>query len=328
MTRTLSSLLALGLGALALHARPLPAHAETVERVVAVVNDEAIFLSDLRRRATPFYPRLMSAPAHARQDALRALYGQLLDQLIDEELIEQIARRQEIRVRSADVRGAIANVRRQAGLSEDEFWEAVQAQGYTPAQYRSDVRRQLLRMRVINQRVRARVNITEEDVREVYDERVRAANRNLRFRTSQIFFPIEAGATATEVAATRQSAERVRAEIHGENSFLESMDELGGMELGWLSQGDLPEELESALLGLAPGEVSQPVRGNNGYHLFLLHERESAADRVPAYEELRDRIYQEMMGEAMQRQESLFLRELRREAVVSNRLETLAPTEE
>lgn len=304
------------------------ARAEVVDRVVAVVNDEAIFLSELRRRATPFYARLMSAPVHARQDALRALYSQLLDQLIDEELIEQNARDQEIRVRSVDVRRAIENVRQQAGLSEDEFWEAVQAQGYTESQYRSDVRRQLLRLRVINQRVRARVNITEDDVRRVYEDRVRDANRNLRFRTSQIFFPIEAGASATEVAAVRDRAAEIRADIQGENSFLEKMDELGGMELGWLSQGDLPEDLENALLALDAGQVSQPVRGNNGFHVFLLHERETAASRVPAFEDLRDRLYQEMMGEAMQRQEGLFLRELRRNAVVANRLESLGTESE
>ncbi|MCA9613911.1 MAG: SurA N-terminal domain-containing protein, partial [Myxococcales bacterium] len=130
------------------------ARADVVERVVATVDDEAIFLSDLRKRAMPFLPRLMEVPELQRLAALRQLYDELLDQLINEELVERAAQRQQIRVSSADVDRAVMNVVRQNGLEESEFWEVVAQQGYSQAEYRSDLRRQLLRYRLLNERVR------------------------------------------------------------------------------------------------------------------------------------------------------------------------------
>jgi peptidyl-prolyl cis-trans isomerase SurA len=293
--------------------------AEVVERVVATVDDEAIFLSDLRKRAMPFLPRLMEVPELQRLAALRQLYEELLEQLINEELVERAAQAQQVRVSAADVDRAVQNVIRQNGLGEEEFWSVVEQQGYTQAEYRSDLRRQLLRYRLLNERVRGRVNITEEDVRRVYDQRTRRANRALRFRTSHVLVAVEEGATATEIAEARELATSLHAELTPE-TFEDAIDEVGGGDLGWLRQGDLPAELEEVLLAMQPGEISEPVRGPSGFHVFLLHERERGDASVPPFEQMRDQIYQEMMGRAMERQERLFLEELRRGAIVTKLL--------
>lgn len=299
---------------------PITARAEVIERVVATVNEEAIFLSDLRRRATPFLEQVMSQPTpEARMAALRQLYSELLDRLIDEELFQQAARRMQVRVTTSDVQRAVENVMRQNGLTEQEFWEAVEAQGYTEAQYRSDLRRQLLRLKVLNQRVRGRVNITEADVRRVYDQRVRQANRRLRFRTSQVFFPVPEGASATEVARIRDAAAAVASELTADN-FAQAMETYGGGELGWLRQGDLAPEMEEVLMTLEPGQVSPPVRSSNGFHIFLLHERERGGANIPPFDDIKEQLYQDMLGRAMERQEAAFLEELRRDAIVSRRL--------
>ncbi len=314
MTRLAASTLLLSILA------PIGAQADVIERVVATVNEEAIFLSDLRRRATPFLEQVMSQPtAEARMTALRQLYTELLDRLIDEELFQQAARRMQVRVTTSDVQRAVENVMRQNGLTEQEFWDAVEAQGYTESQYRSDLRRQLLRLKVLNQRVRGRVNITEADVRRVYDQRVRQANRRLRFRTSQVFFPVPEDASATDIAHIRGAASAVASELTADN-FMQAIDTYGGGELGWLRQGDLPPEMEEVLMTLQPGQVSLPVRSSNGFHIFLVHERERGGANIPPFDDLKEQLYQDMLGRAMERQEAAFLEELRRDAIVSRRL--------
>ncbi|MCA9577038.1 MAG: SurA N-terminal domain-containing protein [Sandaracinaceae bacterium] len=296
------------------------AQADVVERVVAVVNDQAIWLSEVRRRAAPYVPQIMAASSQAERVALREqLYTQVLDGLIDEELIRQAATRMRVRVSSEDVERAIANVRRQNNLGEAEFWEAVRGQGFSPAQYRDDLRRQLLRLKVLNQRARGRVNITEEDVRARYDEEVRRSNRTLRFRASHVFVELPAGASASDVAAVRERAEELRSQLTARN-FQDAIAEFGGGELGWLRQGDLPEDLEQELLAMTPGRISSVVRGPNGYHIFLLHEREQGQADVPDYEDVREHIFRQMLDTAMARQEQLFLTELRRSALIERRI--------
>jgi peptidyl-prolyl cis-trans isomerase SurA len=301
-------------------AASLPARAEIIERVVAVVNDEAILLSDLRRRASPVLEAVLegSKSEVERMGRVSSLYKQLLAQLVDEELVEQAAREMSVSVSSLEVDQAIDRVRNENKLTEAQFWEAVGGQGFTKLHYRQDVRKQLLRLKVINQRVRARVNITEDTIRETYDDRLRQARRAQRFHAAHIFTPVPVDASATEVASLMRKTQELRARVSAE-SFERAMSEHGGGDLGWLDQGDLPNELEEALLGLSTGEISAPVRGPSGVHIFWLRERQAGDQKVPTYDEARPTLQRELLDKAMQRQEELFITGLRRDAIIELR---------
>lgn len=295
------------------------ASADVVERVVATVNNDAIFLSDLRIRAVPFLGQLANAPTETeRMSRLKELYEELLTFLIDEKLIDQLARESGIRVTEADVDNAIENLRMQNNMTEEQYREALSQQGFSEATYRRNLKRQLIRLRVLNERVRSRVNITEEEVRARYEERARAEGSELRFRVSHLLVPIRAGSSAISVAAARQEAQKLRAELTPEN-FDARAKELGGGELGWIAQGELPEDLENALLPLNAGEISQPVRAGAGFHIFFLQEREVGSD-FPSYNEMKEELYREMLDAAMVRQEQIFLEEVRRKAVINRML--------
>lgn len=292
------------------------AQAEVIERVVAVVNDDAIFLSELRRRAGPFLEQVvLGADPKERKVRIKQLYDRFLQQLVDEELIEQTARKGSVSVSSLEVDQAIENVRTQNSLDRTQFWEAVKQQGFTEKQYREDVRKQLLRLKVTNQRVRSRINVNEDTVKDEYDQRVRAARRRQRFHALHVFLPLAATATATEVASTMKRARELRAGLTPE-TFETAMNQHGGGDLGFLDQGDLPEELETVLLGLDPGQISEPVRGPSGVHVFFLRERQAGSSAIPDFAQAKDAIYRELLDKAMDRQQELFIAELRRAAVI------------
>ncbi len=295
------------------------ASADVVERVVATVNNQAIFLSDLRKRAVPFLPQVADAATETeRMSRLKDLYEELLTVLIDEQLIRQLATSSGIRVTDADVDNAIENIRLQNNMTEDQFKEAIDSQGFTYAQYRKDLKRQLIRLKVMNERVRSRVNVTEEEVRARYEQRARGEGNEVRFRVSHLVVPVAEGASAIQVAAKRQEAESLRAVLTPEN-FNARAAQLGGGELGWITQGDLPEDLERALVPLGPGEISRPVRGGTGFHIFFLQDRQVGSD-FPSYEEMKQELYREMLDSAMLRQEKIFLEEMRRKAVINRML--------
>ncbi len=287
---------------------------EVIERVVATVNDEAIFLSDLRRRAIPFLPRAMQAPTEMeRMAALEQLYGQLLDALVDEELIQQAAHEMQVSVTNSDVDRAIENVRGQSQLSEEEFWQAVAGQGFTEAQYRNDVRRQLLRLKVLNTRARGRVNLTEEDVQGRYRQMVREHDAGACFEVQIIVVPFSENAPATEIAAAEAQAETLHEQLTPDN-FADN----GGRDLGRVCEGDLQPALMAALAGKSPGDITPPERVGNGFVMLFVESQ--AAGNVPPYAQVRQQLFQQMMQEAMQRQEQIFLDELKREAVIEKRL--------
>lgn len=296
-----------------------PAKAEVIERVAAVVNDRAVLLSDLRRRAAPFLEQAVrDVSAAERKTRIKQLYAGLLQQLVDEELIEQAAAKGHVTVSSTEVEQAIENVRRQNSLEEAAFWEAVRAQGYTERQYRDDVRKQLLRLKLINQRVRSRVNITELTIKEAYDDRVRDARRAQKFHATHVFIALAPTASATEVAQAMKAAKELRQTLTPQTFDAVAADK-GGGDLGWLDQGDLPDVLEEALLELSEGQISQPIRGPAGVHIFHLLARQSGKNTVPPFEEARAEIERGLLDKQMQRQEELFIKGLRREAVLDLR---------
>ncbi|HEX5656081.1 MAG TPA: SurA N-terminal domain-containing protein [Polyangiales bacterium] len=296
----------------------VPQQGEVIERVVAVVNGDPLLLSELRTRAAPFLARVMQAPEMQRMQLMQQLYGDLLTQLIDERLLEQEARKLSISITSVDVERAIQNVQRQSGLKDAEFWEAVRGQGFQPEQYKADVRRQLVRLKVINQKVRSRINITEDDVRRRYEDQLRVARKSATFNVSHIFMAVE-GDSVTKLAAARTTADELKAKLTPEN-FEEAMREHGGGDLGWVSQGDLPESLASTLVSLEPGQISEPVRGPGGLHIFLLKERKEGESSIGNYETVKQTIFSELLDKAMARQEAAFLEELRKQSLISRRL--------
>jgi len=298
---------------------PRGASADVVERVVATVNDDAVFLSDLRARAVPFLPQIAEARTETERMArLKDLYEELLNFLIDEKLIQQLARESGIRVTDADIDSAVENLRLQNNLTEEQFQQALDQQGFTRAQYRTDLKRQLLRLKVMNQRVRSRVNVTEEQVRARYEEKARETGNEIRYKVWNIMIPIEDGASATTVAGVRQEADAILADLTADN-FTARAVELGGGELGWVSAEDLPKELGQSLSSLQAGEISQPVLGNTGYHIFFVEDRQVGAD-FPTFDEMKQELYREMLDTAMIRQEKVFLDEMRRKAVINRML--------
>ncbi|MEM9195292.1 MAG: SurA N-terminal domain-containing protein [Myxococcota bacterium] len=307
-------------GALAVAIPPALATAQDrdiIERVVAVVDEEAIFLSDVRRKALPFLPTIAEQPAgEARNAALRELYSRTLEGLIDEELIDRQALEMDIRISRADVERAIENLIEQNNLTEDEFWAAVEGQGLTRAQYRRDLRNQLLRLRVLRTRIQGRVNITEAQVRERYDQEVRRANLNTCFRISVRVFPVPPNGSATDVAAARNLALSERERL----TPLNFADE-GGIDLGTVCEGQMQPAIDVAVGAMREDQISTPIRTENGFVLVHLKERvRGGGNAIPDYEDVRQQIFQRMQQEAIVRQEQVFLQELRRSSFIENRL--------
>ena len=295
------------------------AKADIVERIVATVNDKAIFLSELRKRATPFLPTVAEASTETERMArLQQLYEELLSNLIDDELLGQLAKQSKITVSPQDVDDFVENIRAQNKLTQEQFREAIRNQGMTEEQYREDLKRQILRFKVTNERVRNRINITEKEVRRRYEQQARKKGNLLRFQVSHITVPIEDVHSATQVASARQKAEQLAATLTPEN-FDEKTKQSGGGNMGWVAQKDLAPELESALIQTDEGHITPPIHAGRFFHIFLVNKREIGSD-FPRYEEIHETLAQQMFEAALTRQEQIFLDELRRKAVINRML--------
>ncbi len=304
------------------------ARASVVERVVAVVGDQAVLLSDLRTRAVPYLVRInQQVPAGAqRSAAISQLYETVLQRLVDEQLQEVAAQKAQVTVSAQEISEALERVAAQNGISVERLMEEAQRSGLTDTQYRQEIRRQLLEAKLLNVRIQGRIQVSDEEVRAAYREIVLEQRKELSFQAAWIFVDIDGSQTASAVEASRQHADAIsRAAREGADfaalARAQSTDEATRMEGGLLPlmvPGKLPAQIDKVLLSLEPGQVSAPVR--IGKHFVVLKLLSRAPSSLPSLAEaegrVRERVYAEKMAKARER----WMENLKRQTHVDLRL--------
>jgi peptidyl-prolyl cis-trans isomerase SurA len=324
--RALPLCLAALLAGLAL-SQPRAAHATIVERVVAVVADKAILLSDLQQRARPFQMQIFAnAPEGApRNAALSQLYKQLVERLVDEELQGREAVRANISVTAQEVQSAIERVAKQNEVSVEQLFEEAQKNGLNLTEYRAEIRRQLLDAKMLNLRVQGRMRISEDDMRGTYRRLQQEERRKLEFRAAWIRLQIPPGSTdaaakvhetAAQLSARARAGADFAALARGYSSDASTRDQ-GGL-LAPMQPGELPPEVDAALANLEVGEVTQPLRQGDAWLVLKLVER--AASQLPEYEKAKPQLQSRVYAEKMETTRRQWLDSLRKRTHVDIRL--------
>ena len=307
---------------------PLTARATIVERVVAVVGDRAILLSELLDRARPFQMQVYnSVPEGAsRNAALSQLYKQLVERLVDEELQGREAAKSNITVSAEEIQSALERVAKQNDVNVEQLLEEAQKNGLSPVEYRGEIRRQLLDAKMLNLRIQGRMRIGEDDMRAAYKRIAQDERKKLEFRAAWIRFQIPPGSGSVGAASQHDAASQVSARARAGADFDElartySSDaatrEQGGL-LAPMRPGELPAEVDSVLLAMDPGDVSQPVRLGDAWLVLKLVER--GPSQLPEYEKARPQLQTRVYAEKMDTARRQWLDSLRKRTHVDIRL--------
>jgi peptidyl-prolyl cis-trans isomerase SurA len=319
-----SLLLSGGSGVVALTASPRSAEAAVVERVVAVVGERAIMLSDLRSRAAPFLVQVHgSVPVGAQRNAaISQVYKAVLQKIIDEELEERAASQAKVVVSAREIDEAIQRVAAQNRLTTEKLLAEAARSGIDEQQYRDELRRQLLQAKLINLRLQGRIRVTETDVRATYRKLQLEERQRLNFQAAWI---VLRGATDDTGKTRRALAEKIAIEArNGDFASIarqyseDAATRGGGGIMRSMRPQDLPQTLARIAIGLEVGETSAAVRVGDEYVIMKIIARD--ATELPSYEdaqrELAERVYMEKMGQARR----TWLDALRRQSHVDVRL--------
>ncbi len=260
---------------------PLNAGTQESVRAAAVVNDEVISMMDLVMRLRL---ALLSSGLEDTSENRNQLLRPVLRQLIDESLRLQEAARLDLRPQEEDVRNALVEVAQQNNLSPERFVELLQERGILPSAIMDQVRAALTWQLLINRRLLRQVDVTEEDVEFVFDQRMdRLAQR--QYRVFEIFISFDQPEDEPEALATvQQLRQQLAAGAPFQaiaSQFSQAASANRGGDLGWVIPGELPEELDSALLQMNAGDLSPPIRSFGGYYLIgMMDQRQGGDEQV------------------------------------------------
>ncbi len=251
-----------------------------VDRVVAIVNREIITASELVRKERELLLSLKRQGV--TPPSPQALREQVLDRMITDRAMLQLAKESGIRVDDATLDRAIGRIAEQNGLTVAALRTQLEAEGIAFAKFRQDIRDEITLTRLREREVDNKLQVTESEVDTFLAAQGQSIQRLEEFKVSQILIRVSENASKADLSAAQDKLKEVRSALSAGQSFAdvakrfsESADREQGGSLGWRPRERLPDLFVNAVSSLKPGQLSADVRSANGLHVLLLEDRRS-----------------------------------------------------
>lgn len=298
------------------------ARAETVEHIVAIVNEEVITQSDMNRYAD----RIRSGgltddlliPDDATKQALLKDRQMLLQKMIDEKLINSEVKKQNLSVPIERVEQEIRKVAKNNNVSRDELKVALKDRGIEFSEYQDFIKTGLERQGLVEKGITSRIKISEDDVMAQYaTEHGNAGEQAFEYTLAYMYFASAKGGAAAAKQRAQDALgklkdgavfEKLAAEVSEDPNFEQ------GALLGVFKTGELQKDLETSVQKLAPGEWTGVIPTNGGFQIVKVSKKKLIPD--PRTEKDREHIRSVLYEKAFKKQLANWLEQLRQDAFI------------
>ncbi len=304
---------------------PISLSEAVVDRVVAVVNQEIITLSEVEKWINLLKQEVVAEDRLERRERIERLRRQVLDRLIEEKLIDQEVKKSGIKISSKEVEATLEEVRRRNAVTQEDLEKALAVEGLTLETYKKQIEKGLQRQKLINWSVKVEAKPGEKELRDFYQKNVGRYRMNETYRPGHILFVVPKEATPEEIREIRKKGREVSEKIKkgadfGEMALLYSQDASAKNhgDLGYFKKGELFPVFEREALRLKVGEVSGLVRTEFGFHIIKLLDRKGV-EPIP-FEEAKERVKADYYDGEFEKAFKQFLSTLKEKAVIEIKL--------
>lgn len=308
--------------------------AELVDRVVAVVNDDVITMSEVNEEGRGFFQKITEqAPAAELAAALRRGREEVLNGLIDKKLIAQEAVKQKVTVTDAELEAAFKQMIATNNMNPEQFRDQLSNLGMTEEIYRDNLRNQILQSKLINYEVRSKIIITDDMILDYYDTRYTKHVEKGGYYLLQMGFVWKKDpknldqVDASIKLDAKKKAERVRGLVDSGQDFstlAKKFSELpsaaDGGNIGTFQKEEMADYMWTAISPLKPGQVSKVVETPDGYQFFkLLSSQDGGVVFQAPYESVKEEIKKTLYEEKMKKEFEAWVKKIK-EASYINRM--------
>jgi len=299
------------------------AAAEVIDRIVAVVNEDIILLSELRERMAPFVQRIRSQGYDLEKERkmIFKVREEMLNRLVDEKLTDQEIERNDLQVDETQIDNTIETIKKANSFTDEDLRRFLEQEDMTMEQYRDTIREQVLRSRLVNYEVKSKIVITDEEIQNYYESHPELYGGKIRYHLRNILMIVPGNPTEEEKETVRARMEILRTRIQDGESFADlarafsqSPTADDGGNLGEFEKETLDPRIQAALEGLKPGDVTTVLDTDAGLQIFYLeaiHRSESKP-----LESVKAEIQQKLFAEVVDQKFVAWLDELRSQSVI------------
>ncbi len=272
----------------------------TLDAIVAVVNDDVITRRELDAAVAQIERQLQQkkVPIPPRP----VMERQVLERLILLQLQVRAAERNGITVDDATLNAAIDTLAQRNKMTLTQLRQTIEKEGVSFAQFRDDIRRELLSARLRQKLVDSQIQVSEQDVESLQAQMAggesaapgsagSGGSGGREYHIAQILIAVPENASPAQVEAAKRQASEVLAQLRKGVDFRQlavsasaGRQALEGGDLGWRSADQLPTLFAEVVPKLRPGQFSDLIRSPSGFHIVKLLEVRggSAAAASPA----------------------------------------------
>lgn len=255
-----------------------------LDSVIAVVNNDVITSTDLKKRIQQILAQLKDKKK--KLPPKNVLYRQILEQLITERIQLQLAQRASVIISDESVNKVIQNIARTNKLTISEFKDVLQRDGVKYSEFRKSVKNEITINQLKKRRVENRIVVSEQEINtELKNQQNNKALLD-EFNLGHILIATPEAATPTQIQAAKLKAEQVLARLNIGADFSETaaansngQNALNGGDLGWRQAAQLPSIFTDKVIKLEAGQLTDLIRSPAGFHIVKVIERRTKEKR-------------------------------------------------
>jgi peptidyl-prolyl cis-trans isomerase SurA len=252
-----------------------PGQRQSLNSIVAVVNDDIILSSELDNATRSVVKQLEEKGTPLPEESV--LEKEVLDKLIMESLQLQLAASNGITIDDSQLNTEIKELAENNGVSLTEFRNILERDGYSYQAFREDLRKQLTIMQVRRMMVASTIKVNDQEIDNLLATLKSSGQGGVEYHLGHILIAIPEAASPGEIQATKARAENTLQRLRGGADFAEvalvtsdSQTALEGGDLGWRNLGQLPSMFLDTVKGMQVGDISDLIRSSGSFHIIKL----------------------------------------------------------
>lgn len=273
------------------------------DRLVVTIGERGITVGEFEDAMRRFMP---GGVADLGTEELRDLKRNLLNQLIEEELVVELARRNGIKVSQDELAAEVESIRLEFG--EGEFDPVIRLRYGSLAKWKEEIRRKLLVRKVVDELITTSVKVSEEDALVYYEANIKDYVVPEQVRARMIVVGTLEEAKGVKKGLKKKDFDKKAREVSI------SPEGADGGDLGFFGLGDMPEEFEEVVFSLKVGTISEVVESPYGFHIFLVEEKREG--RELGFEDVKERIIDKLVRKGADREFNKWISSLKKEVKI------------
>ena len=297
--------------------------AEIVDRIVAVVNDEVITLIELNNTLKPYMEKIQSLgyPQDKEQELLFKVRKDMLDRLINQKIEDQEIKRSKVEISEEQVDKTIERVKETNYLTDEQLRAALAKDGLTIEEYRSKIKDQILREKLVALKVKSKIVITKEDIKAYYEKHIKEYGGKQKYHLRNIIMKVPLFLGSEKKLEIKAKMDEILEKLKAGDSFKalaakysESPAASDGGDLGEFEFDTLSAQLQNAIEKIKPGEFTSVLDTDQGYQIFFIEDIVNTPGKT--LEEMSPEIERILFNESIDKKYQAWIGDLRKQSVV------------